>query len=193
MTENISESQDSAPEAAVAGAPNEGNAAETASGTGISTPSANRETGGADTPGEASVVSPAADPSPHNGSVEHYQKRVRDLQSQNDRLRHQLSSHEQLQEEQSRALLVLKDAMLRANPLVPAELLDTSSLDNLRASFQSAEQVVDRLRERLEEEQRSSGQSWRIPAGAPVRSGVDVESLSPGEKIRHGLAQKMGR
>src|SRR4030042_4045431 len=126
MTENISQSQDSAPEAAVAGTPNEGNAAERALGTGT-TPSANREAGGADTPGEASAVSPAADPSPHHGSVEHYQKRVRDLQSQNDRLRHQLSSHEQLQEEQSRALLVLKDAMLRANPLVPAELLDTSS------------------------------------------------------------------
>ena len=185
MTENISDSQ--------AGAAAEGNAVGTASGGGITTPSTNQEAGGAVTPGEPSAVSPVSDPSPQFGSVEHYEKRVRDLQSQNDKLRHQLSRHEELQEEQSRALLVLKDALLRANPLVPAELLDTSSLDNLRASFQSAEQVVGRVRERLEEEQRSAGHPWRIPAGAPVRAGVDVQSLSPGEKIRHGLAQKMGR
>ena len=31
---------------------------------------------------------------------------------------------EQLQEEQSGTLVALKDALLRANPLIPAELLD---------------------------------------------------------------------
>ncbi len=192
MTETISESQQTALEPTVPGATAEDAVAELTSDTGIATPSASREAGGAETPEKASAALPGDDPSPRPGSAEHYEKRVRDLQSQNDRLRHQVSRQEQLQQEKSQTLLALKDALLQAHPLIPAELLDAGSLESLRASLQSAEQVVSRVRQRLEEE-RSSGQTWRIPAGAPVRGGVDVESLSPGEKIRHGLAQKMGR
>ncbi len=100
---------------------------------------------------------------------------------------------DQLQQEQSRTLLALKEALLRANPLIPAEMLDAASLDSLQASLQSAEQMVGRVRQKLEEEQRSAAQAWRVPAGAPVRGGLDLDSLSPAEKIRHGLAQKLGR
>ena len=198
MTERKSESEEI--EAPVAGSGADGGAAEAAPDAaasafvnGIASESASQAAGGADVAGEASAVSSDEEASPRPGSVEHYEKRVRDLQSQNDRLRHQISRQEQVQEEQSGTLVALKDALLRANPLIPAELLDASSLASLSASFQSAEQVVGSVRQRLEEEQRSAGQPWRIPAGAPVRAGVDVESLSPGEKIRHGLAQKMGR
>jgi hypothetical protein len=198
MTERTSESEER--EVGMAGSGVEGGAAETAPDaavsafvSGIATESASQAAGGADVVGEAAAVSPVEEASPQPGSAEHYEKRVRDLQSQNDRLRHQISRQEQLQEEQSGTLVALKDALLRANPLIPAELLDASSPASLSASFQSAEQVVGSVRQRLQEEQRSAGQPWRIPAGAPVRAGVDVESLSPGEKIRHGLAQKMGR
>lgn len=193
MTETISESQERAPDPAVSGATAEDTAAEPASDTGIATPSAHQEAGGAETPEKASAALTGEDPSPRPGSAEHYEKRVRDLQSQNDRLRHQVARQEQLQQEQSQTLLALKEALLQAHPLVPAELLDAGSLESLKASLESAEQVVGRVRQRLEEEQRSAGQTWRIPAGGPVRGGVDVESLSPGEKIRHGLAQKLGR
>jgi hypothetical protein len=70
-------------------------------------------------------------------------------------------------------------------------MLDAGSLDSLQASLQSAERMVGRVRQRLEEEQRSAAQAWRVPAGAPVRRGLDLDSLSPAEKIRHGLSQKL--
>lgn len=181
MTETISDSQQVHAVAALGGAPG------VEPGTGIAAPSAHQDEGGAESPGNTR----GDDPSPQPGSAEHYEKRVRDLQSQNDRLRHQTARHDQLQQEQSRTLLELKEALLRANPLIPAELLDAGSLEGLKASLQSAEQVVGRVRQRLEEEQRSAAQAWRVPAGAPARGGVDLESLSPGEKIRHGLSQKL--
>lgn len=187
MTETIGDSQEVGAASIVSGAAAQGGAPGVEPETGIAAPSAHQDEGGAEGPGK----SRGDDPSPQPGSAEHYEKRVRDLQSQNDRLRHQAARHDQLQQEQSRTLLELKEALLRANPLIPAELLDAGSLDGLKTSLQSAEQVVGRVRQRLEEEQRSAGQTWRVPAGAPVRSGVDVDSLSPGEKIRHGLAQKL--
>lgn len=187
MTETIGDSQEVGAASIVSGAAAQGGAPGVEPETGIAAPSAHQDEGGAEGPGK----SRGGDPSPQPGSAEHYEKRVRDLQSQNDRLRHQAARHDQLQQEQSRTLLELKKALLRANPLIPAELLDAGSLDGLKTSLQSAEQVVGRVRQRLEEEQRSAGQTWRVPAGAPVRSGVDVDSLSPGEKIRHGLAQKL--
>jgi hypothetical protein len=103
----------------------------------------------------------------------------------------QEAPQDQIQQEQSRTLLALKEALLRANPLIPAEMLDAGSLDSLQASLRSAEQMVGRVRQRLEEEQRSAAQAWRVPAGAPVRRGLDLDSLSPAEKIRHGLSQKL--
>jgi hypothetical protein len=185
MDNNITENQDHTPE--------EAGAAEAAQPqAGIAAPSSHQEAGGAAVAAET-TVSPPDGPSPQPGAEEHYGKRVRDLQSQNDKLRHQLSRYEQLREEQSQTLLALKEALIRANPLVPAELLDTGSLAGLKDSFRNAEQVVGRVRERLEEDLQSSGRKWRIPAGSPVRSGIDMESLSPGRKIRHGLAQKMGQ
>jgi hypothetical protein len=189
MTETISDSQEVDVGSAVSGAMAQGGEPVAEPETVIAAPSAHQDEGGAEGPGKTR----GDDPSPQPGSAEHYEKRVRDLQSQNDRLRHQTARHDHLQQEQSRTLLELKEALLRANPLIPAELLDAGSLDSLKASLQSAEQVVGRVRQRLEEEQHSAAQAWRVPAGAPVRSGVDVESLSPGEKIRHGLAQKLGR
>ena len=189
MAETIGDSQEVDAASVVSGAAARGGAPEVEPEAEIAAPSAHQDQGGAESPGK----SRGDDPSPQPGSAEHYEKRVRDLQSQNDRLRHQAARHDQLQQEQSRTLLELKEALLRANPLIPAELLDAGSLDGLKTSLQSAEQVVGRVRQRLEEEQRSAAQTWRIPAGAPVRGGVDVESLSPGEKIRHGLSQKLRR
>jgi hypothetical protein len=187
MTETISDSQEVDVGSAVSGAMAQGGEPVAEPETVIAAPSAHQDEGGAEGPGKTR----GDDPSPQPGSAEHYEKRVRDLQSQNDRLRHQAARHDQLQQEQSRTLLELKEALLRANPLIPAEMLDAGSLDGLKTSLQSAEQVVGRVRQRLEEEQRSAGQTWRVPAGAPVRGGVDVDSLSPAEKIRHGLSQKL--
>jgi hypothetical protein len=187
MTETISDSQEVDAASVVSGAVAQGGAPGVEPETGIAAPSAYQDEGGEEGPGKPR----GDDPSPQPGSAEHYEKRVRDLQSQNDRLRHQAARHDQLQQEQSRTLLELKEALLRANPLIPAEMLDAGSLDGLKTSLQSAEQVVGRVRQRLEEEQRSAGQTWRVPAGAPVRGGVDVDSLSPAEKIRHGLSQKL--
>jgi len=118
MDNNMIENRDRTPE--------EASAAEAAQPkAGIAAPSSHQEAGGAAVAAET-IVSLPDSPPPQPGPEEHYEKRVRDLQSQNDKLRHQISRYEQLREEQSQTLLALKEALIWANPLVPAELLDTS-------------------------------------------------------------------
>jgi phosphopantetheinyl transferase (holo-ACP synthase) len=135
--------------------------------------------------------SPDAIASDKDDIVQRYEKRVRDLQSQNDKLRNQinernalLSQYDDLKKEHRATLLAFKEALLKANSSIPEELLNTSTLAELETSFKNAEQVVQKIKESIK------GQEFNIPAGSPIRAEPDTNSLSPREKIKHGLQRR---
>ena len=111
--------------------------------------------------------------------------RVRDLQSTADKLRADLSQKDsltlKLQAQVDNDVSKYRDVLVKANPLIPEELIQGASTEELDASISKAHQVVEKVKSNIEE-------STRIPAGAPVRSGPDLSEMSPSDKIRYGLA-----
>ena len=95
---------------------------------------------------------------------------------------------EGLEEELRRTLGQYRTALLTAAPDVPPELVQGDNVEALERSLASAKQVVTRIRQQLEAKVAAD----RIPPGAPLRSTPDLSSLSPTEKILHGL-RRLGR
>ncbi|MPZ50716.1 MAG: hypothetical protein GEU75_15695 [Dehalococcoidia bacterium] len=78
-----------------------------------------------------------------------------------------------------------RDTVLAHEPHLPADLVGGETIDAVDESLARARQTVAQVRQHLEQQ----AQSLRVPAGAPVRAGPDLSSLSAAEKIRLGLQQ----
>jgi len=92
---------------------------------------------------------------------------------------------QQLQGNLTEAIDRYREALLRQHPHIPADLVQGSTVAELDSSLEQAQAVVDRVKQHLAE---------KVPAGAPQRSGIDIGSMSPGEKITYGLRQRgMGK
>jgi thioesterase domain-containing protein len=113
------------------------------------------------------------------------EKRIRDLQSTADRLRNQVKAQEaatqELQGNLTEAIDKYRQALLQQHPQIPADLVKGNTVAELDSSLEQAQAVVDKVKQHLAE---------RVPAGAPQRSGIDISSMSPGEKITYGLRQR---
>lgn len=111
--------------------------------------------------------------------------RVRDLQSTADKLRADLKDMEgtnsKLQQDMESATAKYREVLVKANPTIPDELIQGTSIEELDRSVEKAQGVVEKIKSSIEE-------TSRIPVGAPVRSGVDISALSPPEKVAYGLA-----
>jgi hypothetical protein len=121
-----------------------------------------------------------------------YEKRVRDLQSANDKLRAQIKNQQELVSEKERLISGLQSALevavakyreylLAQHPEIPPELVKGNTIEEINDSFLEAQKVVERVHQHLEE---------GIPAGAPARSGIDISALSPRGKIEYGLRRR---
>ena len=78
-----------------------------------------------------------------------------------------------------------REAVLAAEPGLPADLVAGESVADIEDSVAKARQTVAQVRQHLEQQ----AQAMRVPPGAPVRGAPDYSSLSPAEKIRIGLQQ----
>ena len=126
--------------------------------------------------------------------------RVRDLQSANDRLRRRIGELEAhltetgeasatalaaVEQARSEALGHLRRALLaeHAGRVVP-ELVAGDSAEALEASVETARAAFDRAAEAA----RTQLGAQHVPTGTPARAaGPPAESLSPLQKIEHGL------
>jgi len=94
-------------------------------------------------------------------------------------LRGQLDEAEAARRE---AVTAYRDALLAGEPLIDEALVTGATVEEVRASFETAVAQVTRVREALRREQAAP-----VPAGAPGRS-PDL-SGSAFDKIRRGLEQ----
>ena len=78
-----------------------------------------------------------------------------------------------------------KDVVLKANPLIPTDMLQGLSIDEVNASLEKATNLVGQIKQGLEKE----GNAEKIPPGAPQRPGPDLSSMTTKEKINYGLDQ----
>ncbi len=73
--------------------------------------------------------------------------------------------------------------IIEANPQIPAELITGETIEAVDSSLKTARTLINKIKEGLEAEIKTA----RIPAGAPPRVPIDFSSLSPREKIQHGI------
>ena len=91
---------------------------------------------------------------------------------------------EPLRRELAAALAAYREARLAADPLVPPELVGGETIEEIDASVERARAIVAQVRERVRTE------AAREIAPAPrARTPVDPATLSPREKIAHGLSR----
>jgi hypothetical protein len=95
-------------------------------------------------------------------------------------------------EERERTRAVLdryRVALLAAEPALPSELVQGTTLEELDASLAAARAAVGQIRARLASEGAVAERGF--PVGAPARSGPTPAGLSSSEKIRRGLEERI--
>jgi chromosome segregation ATPase len=86
----------------------------------------------------------------------------------------------------TQAMEKYRASLIAANPEIPEEMLIGDSIADIDASVDKAQGLVSRVRTKLEQELRVTS----VPAGAPQRSGPDLSSMSPREKIQYALGKE---
>jgi predicted RNase H-like nuclease (RuvC/YqgF family) len=72
-----------------------------------------------------------------------------------------------------------------SNPLVPAEAVSGTTIEEVKDSLGRALKLVTSVKESLAKHEQASA----VPAGAPARAGLDTSAMSAKEKINYGLEQ----
>jgi uncharacterized coiled-coil protein SlyX len=95
-------------------------------------------------------------------------------------------SRAELESRLSQAVEAYRALVVRANPAVPEELVTGESIEEIDASLASAQVLIDRVRQELGAEIAAA----KIPAGAPLRTPLDLSALSPKEKIQYAIGER---
>ena len=72
-----------------------------------------------------------------------------------------------------------------SNPLIPPEVIFGTTVEEVKVSLNRANKLVANVQESLSKQVAAAS----VPAGAPQRTGPDVEGMSTKEKINLGLEQ----
>jgi uncharacterized coiled-coil protein SlyX len=86
----------------------------------------------------------------------------------------------------SQAVEAYRALVVRANPAVPEELISGGSIEEIDASLANAQVLIDRVRQELGAEIAAA----KIPAGAPLRTPLDLSALTPKEKIQYAIGER---
>jgi hypothetical protein len=72
---------------------------------------------------------------------------------------------------------------VETNPQVPVEMITGATIEEINVSLEKAIALVNRVKQDIEADMTAA----RIPAGAPERTPVNLEALSPREKIQYAI------
>ena len=80
------------------------------------------------------------------------------------------------------------DAVKAANPTIPLDIIAGATIEEIDVSVEKAQSIATAVRASLEAQAKEA----RVPAGAPNRESINLDGLSPREKIVVGIQQKQG-
>lgn len=92
----------------------------------------------------------------------------------------------ELEDSLAQAVSSYRALVVQANPGVPEELITGDSIEAIDNSVAAAQTLVEKVRRELEAEIAGA----RVPAGAPLRTPVDLSALSPQEKIQYAIGER---
>jgi vacuolar-type H+-ATPase subunit I/STV1 len=93
-----------------------------------------------------------------------------------------------ISEARDQAVAKYLDAVRAANPAIPQDIIAGDTIEDIDASLAKATTIAESVKANLE----AQAKETRVPAGAPTRTEISVEGLSPREKIAAGIQQKGG-
>jgi chromosome segregation ATPase len=74
------------------------------------------------------------------------------------------------------------------NPTIPQDIIGGGTIEEIDRSIERGKAMVESVKKALE----SEASAARVPAGAPTRTTISLEGMSPKEKIAYGIQQKGG-
>jgi septation ring formation regulator EzrA len=90
-----------------------------------------------------------------------------------------------IKEAKDQAVAKYLDAVRLANPAIPQDIITGDTIEDIDASLAKATTIAESVRANLE----AQAKETKVPAGAPPRTEISVEGLSPREKIAAGIQQ----
>jgi len=87
------------------------------------------------------------------------------------------------------AVSAYRELVLKSNPLLPADMVQGGTIDEVNAALDKAAALVSQVKQGIEAQQQTTAQETAIPAGAPGRTPADLSAMSTREKINYGLNQ----
>jgi multidrug resistance efflux pump len=94
----------------------------------------------------------------------------------------------QVKEAHGQAVARYLGAVRLANPAIPQDIITGDTIEDIDASLAKATTIAESVKANLE----AQAKETRVPAGAPPRTEISVEGLTPREKIAAGIQQKGG-
>jgi len=94
----------------------------------------------------------------------------------------------QVKDAHSKAVAKYLDAVRLVNPTIPQDIITGDTIADIDASLAKAQTIAGAVKANLEAQAKEA----KVPAGAPTRTEISVEGLSPREKIAAGIQQKGG-
>ena len=98
------------------------------------------------------------------------------------------AEHVQLKESRDQAVSKYLNMAKALNPAVPEGIIAGETIDEIDASVEKGKAIVEAVKAAMEAEAKGT----KVPAGAPTRGSINLEGLSPREKIALGVQQKGG-
>ena len=93
-----------------------------------------------------------------------------------------------LERDRNQAIGKYLTAVKAANPNIPEGVIIGASIEEIEASLATATSIAEAVRASLE----AQAKGTRVPAGAPTRTEISIEDLSPKEKIAYGIRKQGG-
>jgi chromosome segregation ATPase len=94
----------------------------------------------------------------------------------------------QVKEANIQAVSKYLDVVRSANPNIPQDIIAGDTIEDIDASLAKAITIAESVKSSLE----AQAKETKVPAGAPTRTEISVEGLTPREKIAAGIQQKGG-
>ena len=136
-----------------------------------------------ETPPSGEKVENKEGPSPLEGRVAELEQR---LESEEGLRREGEEKLSEVQKALAQAVSRYRSQLLASTPDAPESMVHGETVDEIDESFAKAKQMVEKVRRGVEERMAQG----RLPTGSPARTGPDLSSLSPLEKIRTALSRE---
>jgi septal ring factor EnvC (AmiA/AmiB activator) len=120
------------------------------------------------------------------------EERITDLESQVGTLHNAnadaATELEQVREAKDQAVAKYLNMAKALNPAVPEGIIAGETIEEIDTSVEKGKGIVDAVKQAMESEAKET----KVPVGAPPRTEISLEGLTPREKIAAGIQQKGG-